>query len=137
MQSNGLDNQAHPRLALLACAACPEPSRREHSECVSSPSTEFHSPLLFANRGNAELEIVLSHCKQRTTSLSNRGEMRVVEALRREPRTPNSSPCLFANRNMPELAIVLSHCKQRAATLSNRYKIAFFRNAPEWEPGLK
>jgi hypothetical protein len=150
MPSNSLDNTARPgptplacterseracteqsERACTACPACPErmrgkPSRREHSECVSSPSTEFHSPLLFANRGNAELEMVPSRCKQRTTTLSNRGEMRVVEALRREPRTPNSLPCLFANRNIAELAIVLSHCKQRATSLSNRYKLPFF-----------
>ncbi len=54
-----------------------------------SPITT-HSSLLFANRGSAELAIVPSPCKQRATTLSNRGEMRVVEPLRRPSRTTQS-----------------------------------------------
>jgi hypothetical protein len=157
MPSNSLDNTARPGLSLLAgtacpepsrrerreraCAACPacpeptrgKPSRREHSECVSSPSTEFHSPLLLANRGFAELEILPSPCKQRATTPSNRGEIRVVEPLRHEPRGINPSPRLFANRNTAELAIVPSCWKQRTATRSNRHKIAFFSESARME----
>ena len=36
-------------------------------------------PKLIANRGTNLLAIALTHCKQRPTTLSNRGEMRVVE----------------------------------------------------------
>ena len=39
-------------------------------------------PLLFANRGYAELEIALSHWKKGATTLPNRGEIQVVEAQR-------------------------------------------------------
>jgi hypothetical protein len=40
--------------------------------------SEVEGPKLNANRGYAELAMALSRCKQRTTLLSNRGEMRVV-----------------------------------------------------------
>jgi hypothetical protein len=53
-----------------------------------------HSPLLSANRGYAELEMVPTPCKQRAITLSNRGEIRVVQALRRQSRAlhPSSLP---------------------------------------------
>jgi hypothetical protein len=63
--------------------ACTEPSERVPVACPfghKSPITS-RSPLLFANRGSAELEIVPSRCKQRATTLSNRGEIRVVARL--------------------------------------------------------
>ena len=44
--------------------------------------------LLFANRGYAELAIILSHWKQRAATLPNRGEMRVVEAQQCFPSLP-------------------------------------------------
>jgi hypothetical protein len=85
-----------------------------------------HSPLLFANRGTAELEIVPSPCKQTATILSNRGEMRVVQAPPDEP-PPTTHPLLpIANRNTNLLAKALTHWKQRTGTLSNRHKIHFF-----------
>jgi hypothetical protein len=82
------------------------------------------SPLLIANRGYAELEIVLSPCKQRTTALSNRGGMRVVQPLRHRSRTTHPAlPKLNANRNTNLLAIALTRWKQRVTTLPNRHKI--------------
>jgi hypothetical protein len=75
---------------LKGSVACPFP----HESPIPS-----HSPLLFANRGSAELAMVPSHCKQRATTPSNRGEMRVVEPPRHEP-LPTPHPLLpIANRH--------------------------------------
>ena len=112
MQSNSLRNPVRPRPALLACTACPERSRRERSERACAEESECvpvawplghklpiinRFPLLLANRGYAELEILPSPCKQRATILSNRGKTRVVEPPRRPSRTTHPSSLPFSH----------------------------------------
>jgi hypothetical protein len=84
-----------------------------------------HSPLLLANRGSAELEMVPSPCKQRVTLLSNRGEIRVVPPLRHRSRIthPSSLPFLIATRAYSREE--LTHRKHRLIRFSNRNKIHF------------
>ena len=115
--------------------ACPERSRRTKSRAqprepngpvpfTSADRTEcVHPPLLLANRGSAELEMVPSPCKQRATLLSNRGKIRMVQPFRHRSRTthPSSLPFLIATRAYSREE--LTRWKQRPATPSNRHKI--------------
>ena len=99
-----LSNVEGPALPVSTTAEVEPPCERERSKSTQAKSRAqprepharsfprkspitTHSSLLFANRGYAELEMVPSRCKQRATTLSNRGEMRVVEPLRRPSRT--------------------------------------------------
>ena len=106
--------------ALLACTACPEPSRRERSERAPSPSTSLGSgvgtPVEFTGLLKPEVNSAeWSHaCPFPHESLI---------ALALSAANVTHSPLLFANRGYTELAMVPSLCKQRATLLSNRGKI--------------
>jgi hypothetical protein len=135
-EGSGCEGSAVEELALPALSEAEGRKPKGSHACPFRYESRIcnHSPLLLANRGYAELEMVPSPCKQRTTTRSNRGEMRVLLPARHPSRaTHPASPKLDANRNIAELAIVPSCWKQRPTTLSNRHKIAFFSQSARME----
>ncbi len=87
----------HPEARCLArrIGSHPPPLERSHV-CPFRHQSQI-LPLLLANRGYAELEILPTPCKQRATLLSNRGKTRVVEPPRRPSRTTHPSSLPFSD----------------------------------------
>jgi hypothetical protein len=95
MPSNALDSPARlrpawsPSTALRSGVGTPvgstgllKPEINSAEEAALSLLKRPGLPKLNANRGMKLLAIALTHWKQRTATLSNRGEMRVVQPVR-------------------------------------------------------
>ena len=122
MLTNGHENPVQARLALPACAACPERSRGKPSECVSL--APLVPPALLALSEPEGSGVEGSGCEGNPVNPAQGSQADGSLAPPRHEPLLTSHPLLpIANRNIAELATVLSHCKQRTTTLSNRHKI--------------
>ena len=128
MPSNGLDNSARSKPALLVLLAL-----------SGGEGSAVQGPALLAPRAaEGSLPKGRSERIRGTEVPANMagmlGEMPVPPSIPCEtgtgiPRPHPAVPKLNANRGTNLLAIVLTHWKQRPTTLSNRHKIQF-TNAP-------